>query len=89
MAWRAAKSLTEFHKGLKKAYPRSVPPATDVNSWGIIGDLDHNNTSDHSPHNFPGWGNDIVTAADWPHAPNLGLDAGKVAEFLRLSHDAR
>jgi len=89
MAWRAANSLRKLHSDLKSTYPRAVPPATDVNSWGIIGDLDHTNTSDHSPHDFPGWGNEIVTAADWPHAPNLGLDAGRVAEFLRLSRDAR
>ena len=89
MAWRVARSLLTFHAQLRAAYPRAAPPATDVNAWGTIGDTSHESTSDHSPHNFPGWGNDIVTAADWPHAPTLGLDAGAVAEALRLSRDAR
>jgi hypothetical protein len=89
MAWRIARSLLAFHAQLRTTYSRAAPPATDVKSWGTIGDTSHASTSDHSPHNFPGWGNDIVTAADWPHAPALGLDAGVVAEALRGSRDAR
>jgi hypothetical protein len=89
MAWRSAKSLTVFHGQLKAAHPRAAPPVTSPKAWGTIADTRHESTSDHAPHDFPGWGNDIVTAADWPHAPTLGLDAGQVAEALRVSHDPR
>lgn len=89
MAWRVARSLLVFHAQLQEQCPQAKPPATDPNSWGTIGDPAHNPDSDHSPHDFIGWGNDIVTAADWPHAPNLGLDANVVTEAIRLSRDKR
>lgn len=89
MAWRVAKSLLKFHAQLKTEVPAAAPPATPANAWGTIGDEDHSNTSDHSPHDFPGWGNEIVTAADIPHAPALGLNARAVLDHIRLSHDNR
>jgi hypothetical protein len=90
VAWRPARSLTTFHDQLKAAHPRAVPPATVAESWGTVGDLAHQTgSSDHNPRDFPGWGEDIVTAADWPHAPALGPDAGRTAEALRVSRDSR
>lgn len=89
MAWRLAHSIPVFHAQLKTGYPFAAPPATPNVQWGTIADLSHSSTSDHSPNDFAGWGNDIVTAADWPHRPDLGLDNHKVCESLRLSRDAR
>jgi hypothetical protein len=89
MAWRVARSISLFHGQLRLAYPRAAPPATHTSSWGTIGDAAHNPKSDHAPHNFPGWGNEIVTAGDAPHRPDLGLDMHTVCEALRRSRDPR
>ncbi|WP_432829141.1 hypothetical protein [Dactylosporangium sp. CA-092794] len=89
MAWRAARSLLVLQQQLKAGAPRAAPPATGADEWGLIGDAAHDPTSDHTPHDFPGWGNDIVTAADFPNRPDLGLDAHKVLDDIRRSHDAR
>jgi hypothetical protein len=88
MAWRAANSLIEFHHQLKTKYPQVVA-AVSADAWGLIGDAAHDPTSDHSPHNFPGWGNEIVTAADFPNRPDLGLDAHAVLDAIRISRDGR
>ncbi|MGI5247761.1 hypothetical protein [Dactylosporangium sp. CA-139066] len=88
MAWRAARSLLTLHKQLKTG-SRAAPPATKADEWGLIGDAAHDPTSDHTPHNFPGWGNQIVTAADFPNRPDLGLDAHRVLDDIRRSRDAR
>jgi hypothetical protein len=92
MAWRAARSLTTFHAQLQREAPRAAPAPrgqTRAAAWGLIGDAEHDPTSDHAPHDFPGWGNDIVTAADIPNRPDLGLDAWKVLDNIRRSRDAR
>lgn len=89
MAWRPAASLLTLHAQLKRGAPRAAPPATRVDAWGLIGDVLHDSTSDHVPHDFPGWGDDIVTAADFPHAPALGLDSRRVLNDIRLSRDSR
>ncbi|MFG2043174.1 hypothetical protein [Dactylosporangium sp. NPDC048998] len=89
MAWRAARSLLVLHQQLQAGAPRARPPATSTDEWGLIGDAAHDPTSDHTPHNFPGWGNDIVTAADFPNRPDLGLDAHKVLDDIRRSRDPR
>jgi hypothetical protein len=89
MVWRAARSLLVLHQQLQAAAPRARPPGTPAAAWGLIGDAQHDPTSDHSPHDFPGWGNDIVTAADFPNRPDLGLDARRVLEDIRRSHDPR
>lgn len=89
MAWRAANSLLVLHRQLKAGAPRAAPPATDDDAWGLIGDAAHDPNSDHTPHDFPGWGNDIVTAADFPNAPALGLDAHKVLDDIRRAQDKR
>lgn len=88
MAWRAARSLLTLHRQLKAA-SRAAPPATGADEWGLIGDALHDPTSDHAPHDFPGWGDDIVTAADFPNRPDLGLDAHQVLDDIRRSHDPR
>lgn len=87
MAWRAARSLTTLHQQLRAGAPRAAA-GTPAAAWGLIGDLAHT-TGDHVPKDFPGWGNDIVTAADFPHAPALGLDSRKVLDDIRRSKDPR
>lgn len=89
MAWRAARSLTTLHAQLKRGAPRAAPPHTGADEWGLIGDAVHDPTSDHSPHSFAGWGSQIVTAADFPNRPDLGLDAHKVLDDIRRSRDGR
>ncbi|WP_433078691.1 hypothetical protein ACQP1P_38045 [Dactylosporangium sp. CA-052675] len=89
MAWRAARSLLVLHQQLQAGAPRARPPGTGADEWGLIGDAAHDPTSDHSPHNFPGWGNQIVTAADFPNRPDLGLDAHRVLDDIRRSRDGR
>jgi hypothetical protein len=89
MAWRAARSLLVLHQQLQSGAPRARPPATSVDEWGLIGDAAHDPGSDHSPHDFPGWGSQIVTAADFPNRPDLGLDAHQVLDDIRRSRDAR
>jgi len=89
MGWRTAGGVLVWHTQLKVTYPRAAPPATAASSWGTVGDLAHSSTSDHYPKDFPGWGSDIVTAGDAPHAPNLGLDMFKVTEAMRVSRDER
>jgi hypothetical protein len=89
MAWRTAGGILALHRQLKTEVPAAAPPATPASSWGTIGDAAHNPTSDHAPKDFPGWGNDIVTAGDIPHAPWLGLNARFVLNNIRQSRDAR
>lgn len=89
MAWRAARSLLVLHQQLQAGAPRAKPPATAADAWGLVGDAKHDPTSDHSPKNYPGWGAQIVTAADFPNRPDLGLDAHQVLDDIRRSRDAR
>lgn len=86
--WRAAESLLVLDAQLK-AGSGAAPPATDPNEWGLKGDDFHDATSDHTPHDFPGWGDQIVTAADFPNRPDLGLDAHQVLDDIRRSRDPR
>jgi hypothetical protein len=75
---------------VRAAAPRAVPPATPASAWGTIGDTAHTSTSDHSPHTYAALGSmPVVCAADFPHAPALGLDGGAFTEALRQSRDAR
>lgn len=89
MAWRAARSLLVLHRQLKAGARRAAPPATGADEWGLLGDAAHDPTSDHAPHDFPGWGDDIVTAADFPNRPDLGLDAHAVLDDIRRARDSR
>lgn len=90
MAWRTAGGVLAWHRDLKAGYPYAAPPATPAASWGTIGNpLTHTASSDHMPHDFAGWGSDIVTAGDAPHVPGLGLDMHEVTEAMRLARDPR
>jgi hypothetical protein len=89
MAWRAARSLLVLHQQLKTGAARAAPPATGADEWGLIGDAAHDPTSDHAPQGFIGWGSQIVTAADFPNRPDLGLDAHQVLDDIRRSRDPR
>jgi hypothetical protein len=90
MAWRLVRSLDRLRQQVRAAAPRSAPPATAASAWGTIGDTAHTSTSDHSPHTYAALGSTpVVCAADFPHAPALGLDGGVFAEALRRSRDPR
>lgn len=93
---RTAGSVLQFHRQLKAGAPAAAPPATSANAWGTTGDKGHRdeenrtgNFSGHNPHDFPGWGLQIVTAGDIPDVPALGLDARNVLDDVRRSHDDR
>jgi len=92
MAWRTAKSIPVLFTQLQRAVPAARPGASGgigAAAWGTIGDAEHDPTSDHSPHDFPGWGKQIVTAGDFPNTPALGLDAHRVLDDIRKSRDPR
>lgn len=88
MSWRPAHSLITLHNQLRAYAPRAAT-GTAPSEWGLLGDAAHDPTSDHSPHDFPGWGTQIVTAADFPNRPDLGLDAHAVLDEIRRSRDSR
>lgn len=84
MAWRLAKSLDVLRSQINEAYPNR-----SKSSDGTIGDEKHaSRSSDHNP-----WVKDgktgVVTAIDFTHDPEQGVDAGALAEALRLSRDSR
>jgi hypothetical protein len=92
--WRPAASLPVLHAQLKRG-SRAAPPATNANAWGMKGDRQHlldeqrtGNVSGHNPHDYR-FGLQVVTAADFPNAPALGLDAWAVLDDIRRSHDDR
>jgi hypothetical protein len=92
MTWRAAFSIDVLFEQLQRAAPKARPGGgggVGAAEWGKIGDALHDPTSDHAPHDFPGWGNDIVTAGDFPNRPDLGLDAHAVLDDIRRSRDPR
>lgn len=84
MAWRVARSLNVLRAQIDQASPNR-----NTASDGTIGDTSHSSTSDHAARDFPGWGNDIVTARDITHDPSRGADMAAVAEALRASRDGR
>lgn len=85
MIWRAAKSLLIFQTQCKLLAPVTARKHPEL--FGLKGDSKHDPTSDHAPHNFLGWGNQIVTAADIPRTENLY--PRQVLEAIRLSRDNR
>lgn len=91
MAWRLVRSLDTLRAQVKAAAPRAVPPATPAAAWGTVGDLAHQSgTSDHNPAVYKALGSTpVVCAADFPHAPALGLDGHAFTEALRQSRDPR
>jgi hypothetical protein len=80
MAWRVAKSLETLRNQVNE-----MAPGRDTSSDGTIGDTAHQGRkSDHNPD-----ANGVVTAMDITHDPAHGVNAGELAEMLRLSQDAR
>lgn len=78
--WRVAKSLDKLLAQLDEAHP-GRSKASD----GAIGDTAHQGTK--SEHNPDAGG--VVRARDYTHDPAHGLDAGKLADALLASRDAR
>lgn len=82
--WRVAKSLLTLREQINKAFPKRSK-ASD----GTIGDPAHQSrNSDHNAWVVDG-SSGVVTALDITHDPSNGCDAGKLAETLRASKDAR
>jgi hypothetical protein len=85
--WRVAKGLRKLLAQVNAKFP-----GRKKDSDGTIGDERHcgasGGSSDHCPNVLDG-GVGVVTAMDITHDPAHGLDAGAVADKLRLSHDPR
>ena len=82
--WRVAESLLKLRKQVNAKFPDRKK-----DSDGTIGDEHHcPGPSDHCPHVTDG-GIGVVTAMDITHDPAHGLDAGAVAETLRVGQDPR
>ena len=78
--WRVARSLESLRAQVNAAHP-----ARSKASDGTIGDTAHAATvSDHNPD-----AGGVVRALDLTHDPAHGVDAGDLAEQLRLSRDPR
>jgi len=79
-SWRVAKSLETLRRQIN-----DMAPGRSTASDGTIGDQAHQiRNSDHNP-NADG----VVTALDITHDPAHGVDAGAMAEMLRLGQDPR
>jgi hypothetical protein len=82
--WRVSDSLRKLRDQVNAKFP-----GRKKDSDGTIGDTAHcPGGSDHCP-NINEGSVGIVTAMDITHDPAHGLDAGIVADTLRLSHDPR
>jgi hypothetical protein len=82
--WRAAESLLHLRAQVNAKFP-----GRKKDNDGTIGDENHcPGTSDHCANILDG-GVGVVTAMDITHDPAHGLDAGVVADAIRLSHDPR
>jgi hypothetical protein len=80
MAWRLARSLVVLRDQVNKAAPNRRK-----GSDGTIGNAAHRNReSDHNPDQ-----QGVVRALDITHDPQNGMDAGRLAEALRVSKDPR
>jgi len=81
MAWRVARSLDVLRDQFDRRYPDR-----DRISDGSIGDADHaTRDSDHNPWYGPG----IVTARDFTHDPDCGMDIDRITDELAASRDPR
>lgn len=81
MAWRVARSLNVLLEQINDRYPNR-----NKASDGSIGDADHQNrNSDHNPWYGPG----IVTARDFTHDPDSGVDIDRLTDELAASRDRR
>jgi hypothetical protein len=82
--WRVAESLRKLRDEINAKFP-----GRNKSSDGTIGDVAHcPGSSDHCP-NISDGSVGIVTAMDITDDPAHGLNAGAVAETLRLSQDPR
>lgn len=82
--WRVADSLLTLRNQINAKFP-----GRKKDSDGTIGDIHHcPGSSDHCP-NIIDAGVGVVTAMDITHDPAHGLNAGDVADALRLTHDPR
>lgn len=80
MPWRAAKSLLTLREQINAIAPKRSKAAD-----GLVGDTAHSSrTSDHNPDD-----EDVVRAIDITHDPAHGVNAGVIAEQLRISGDKR
>jgi hypothetical protein len=82
--WKVAPSLEQLRNQLDE-----LAPERSKASDGAIGDEDHRNrSSDHNPH----WqmnGQRYVTARDFTHDPDGGLDCDELADALLRGRDRR
>jgi len=82
--WRVAEALKALRDQINARFPNR-----SKSSDGTIGDLNHcPGTSDHCPNVMEGRVG-VVTALDITHDPAHGLDAGQLAETLRVNRDPR
>lgn len=89
-AWRVVNGLNKLDQQIRAYAPRSIPPATNPDSWGALADNAHSTSSDHYPHFYSALGSTaVVCARDFPHAPGLGLSGPVVTEHLRRQRDPR
>jgi TIR domain len=80
MSVRVAESLLKLRGQID-----AMAPGRDTSSDGPIGDPSYQaRKSDYAPNS-----DGVVTAIDITHDPAHGVDAGEIAEELRLSKDAR
>ncbi len=81
MAWRVARSLDVLLAQLNARFP-----GRSITYDGGIGDADHQKRdSDHNPWYGPG----IVTARDYTHDPEHGVDIQQIADELLAGRDRR
>jgi hypothetical protein len=80
MSFRVAESLLKFRSQID-----AMAPGRDKSNDGTIGDTSHQaRKSDHNPNS-----DGVVTAIDITNDPAHGVNAGELAELLRLSKDSR
>jgi len=86
VAWRTARSLDTLLAQFNQAHP-DRSKASD----GSIGDAAHaSRSSDHNPWvDIPGEGANAVTARDFTHDPQHGMDIGSIADQLQRCRDTR
>jgi hypothetical protein len=85
MDWRVARSLDTLRLQVNRVWPQR-----SVASDGLVGDSQHDVTSDHWPRLVPGMGaTPVVLARDITHDVDVGADCSQLAEWLRLGRDDR
>lgn len=85
MTWRVAKSLEVFRGQLDGA----APSRSRTHDGGIGDDNHRNRSSDHNPWCGPVQGLWVVTARDFTHDPDRGVDIDELTDQLVASRDPR